>query len=94
MSRLIIIFILAAAAYVLIKGLMAVAFFFRAKSKQGPRAVTGRPMVQDPICGTYVPKENALEASIGGEVRYFCSPECLEKSRAAESGSHRTEEGR
>ncbi len=38
-----------------------------------------KELVQDPQCHTYIPKETALTAHIGGKVHYFCSRECLEK---------------
>jgi uncharacterized protein len=36
----------------------------------------GEEMVRDPQCGTYVPRGQALEKTIGGEKVYFCSSEC------------------
>jgi uncharacterized protein len=38
-----------------------------------------KELVQDPHCHTYIPKETALKATIGGEVYYFCSQKCLEE---------------
>jgi hypothetical protein len=34
-------------------------------------------LVKDPVCGTYVPQANAIEA--GGQ--FFCSEECRRKFR-------------
>jgi len=36
----------------------------------------GAPMVQDSQCGTYVPRDDAVVKTIGGEKHYFCSKEC------------------
>jgi YHS domain-containing protein len=37
-------------------------------------------MVQDPVCGVYVPKRQALVWGANQkEEKYFCSPECREK---------------
>lgn len=33
-------------------------------------------MVQDPVCRTYVPKESAVSARIGGQTYFFCSQDC------------------
>ncbi len=37
--------------------------------------------VQDPVCGIYVLKEDAVIGKVEGERVYFCSMECLEKYR-------------
>jgi uncharacterized protein len=41
-------------------------------------------MVKDPVCGTYLPRGDAVRETIGGEPLYFCSQECLSqyKTRA------------
>ncbi len=36
-------------------------------------------MVQDPACGVYVPRQQAVRARIKGKVHYFCSDECRQK---------------
>jgi YHS domain-containing protein len=36
-------------------------------------------MVKDPVCGTYLPKSDAVSARIGGETLYFCSKQCLSR---------------
>lgn len=41
----------------------------------------GEELVQDPVCGTFVPISNALKLKNGGKTLYFCSRECLEKYR-------------
>ena len=36
-------------------------------------------MVEDPYCGTFIPKSSALEKKSGGEKLYFCSKECWQQ---------------
>ena len=36
-------------------------------------------MVQDPECKTYIPREEAVRAVIGGRELFFCSRECADK---------------
>jgi YHS domain-containing protein len=36
-------------------------------------------MVQDPVCGTYVPAGQALSLTREKETLYFCSSECRDK---------------
>lgn len=38
-------------------------------------------MVKDEVCGTYIPREDALRESRGGEEHFFCSEECRRKFR-------------
>ncbi len=33
-------------------------------------------MVQDPQCGTYVPRHEAVSAWVGGAEKFFCSKQC------------------
>ena len=39
-------------------------------------------MVKDEVCGTYVPRDEALTEVRGGVTHYFCSEECRRKSPA------------
>ncbi|MBI5197373.1 MAG: hypothetical protein HZA19_02070 [Nitrospirae bacterium] len=39
----------------------------------------GGDMVKDPVCGTYIPTDRAVQRQIGREIRYFCSEECAKK---------------
>lgn len=36
----------------------------------------GEEMVQDPQCGTYLPRGDALTKTVRGEKHYFCSATC------------------
>ena len=42
----------------------------------------GEDLVQDPFCKTYVPKSQAYQREIEGQVQFFCSRECCEKHLA------------
>jgi uncharacterized protein len=45
-------------------------------------------MVQDPVCGTYVPKRMALLVTRPGEGQvFFCSPACRDKFLAEGAGT-------
>ncbi len=41
----------------------------------------GEEMVQDPHCGTYVPRSLAVEQVIKGRTCHFCSEECRDAYR-------------
>lgn len=78
--RLISLFILAFAAYLVIKSILGLAYLYR-KKQQADRRIKERPggeMAEDPMCHTYIPKATALKHSIAGEVFYFCGRECAE----------------
>ena len=36
-------------------------------------------LVQDPVCGVYCPKQEAITLNIKGKKIYFCSTECRDK---------------
>jgi uncharacterized protein len=42
----------------------------------------GVQMVRDPVCGTFLPPEQAVTLSERGSVRYFCSEKCRDAFRA------------
>jgi YHS domain-containing protein len=56
---------------------------FRKRNKQRDVVIgaDGQPltdvMVKDPVCGTYLPKGDAVRETVGGRTLYFCSRECL-----------------
>lgn len=59
-------------------------------AKRGPGPDTeGEELVQDPVCGTYIPRSTA----IARRGRYFCSPQCAEAFDLG-AGSGSAEEGR
>ncbi len=36
-------------------------------------------MVQDPVCGVYIPKDQAVHIKVNGKDIFFCSKECKNK---------------
>jgi uncharacterized protein len=48
----------------------------------GPAKIAGE-LVKDPLCGTYIPRDTAIAARLGGETRYYCSVTCRDKDADA-----------
>ena len=76
MVRVIIIVLLAYFAYKLFRGLLGI----------GPKATRENDsggvvseMVEDPLCKTYIPRNEAYRAVVNGEELFFCSKECADK---------------
>jgi len=55
------------------------------RERAGAAPRTGEPMVQDPLCGMYLPKSSAVSMEIGGRTHYFCSRQCADKYREREA---------
>lgn len=54
------------------------------RSRSQPRStLTSVPLVHDSVCNTHIPRDRALRATIGGEERFFCSPECRDQALRA-----------
>jgi len=68
----------------LILGLLIVLYFLLRNVFRGKRESPGERkapadqgrMVQDPVCGVFVPKGSAVIETIGGKEYYFCSRDC------------------
>ena len=76
MYRLFLIFGLLAVLFVLLKGV------YRSSKQSGRPAgppLDGDQMVQDPVCGVFVPRKTAVVRQIGADTHCFCSRECAEK---------------
>ena len=43
-------------------------------------------LVQDPVCGTFIPRANALKAQKDGQDYFFCSEGCLKRFRRSGPG--------
>jgi YHS domain-containing protein len=54
---------------------------FHAKPAAPPAAKSrgGEAMERDPHCGTYVPRGDAVEGSVGGKRLWFCSSRCRDE---------------
>jgi YHS domain-containing protein len=55
----------------------------RAARNPGPAASREKALVKDEVCGTYLPRDEALHEVRHGRDAYFCSEECRQKSRTA-----------
>ncbi len=54
----------------------------RAQARTQPQRRDQGVMVKDEVCGTYIPREEALIETCDGVERYFCSEECRRKGQA------------
>ena len=81
MVRLIIFIIVLYILYRVVRG------FIRSISSQKPNSsVRGGDvdeMVQDPQCGTYIPRRDAVQKYIEGRPQLFCSEECAKQYELA-----------
>jgi YHS domain-containing protein len=53
---------------------------FKSKKKrrhQSPKAI--EEMKKDPVCGTYIPENQAIRFRRNNTIYYFCSEECKQK---------------
>lgn len=48
-------------------------------------SAAGVDMVRDHVCNTFLPRERALSAVLGGREEHFCSAECRDRALAAVS---------
>jgi YHS domain-containing protein len=74
--RLLVIVLLIRAVWGFLRGLAQGAAGAPPIGRGGPREPSPVQLVKDPVCGTYVPRSRALEATAGGETRQFCSETC------------------
>jgi YHS domain-containing protein len=51
-----------------------------------PPVEAGGELKRDPVCGTFISTATALLKTVGREVYYFCSAECLERFSQKKSG--------
>lgn len=75
--------VLAAVVYVLYRWLRRGAAPLRRDRPEARPPAPGpvEEMVQDPVCGTWVPASQALRLEWKGQSFHFCSQECREKFR-------------
>ncbi len=78
MLRILIIAILIYLLYRLVRG------FTWLKGPQGPEVQDGKgevidEMVQDPNCGTYIPRSDAVKRRVRGKDLCFCSDACADE---------------
>ncbi len=62
---------------------MAKRIFSPRKHKTVGPEEAGEELVQDPVCGCYLPKSQALSLPSEGKRIYFCSEGCFRKYRSS-----------
>jgi hypothetical protein len=65
--------------------LLRVAVRFVANLLVGLREDAPGSLVRDRVCNTFVPRERALRARVGGREEHFCSAACRDRARALAS---------
>jgi YHS domain-containing protein len=78
MARFLWILLLAGIVYFLVKRA-----FSPGKRKVVEPEDRGEEMVQDPVCGCYIPKSQALSLPSQGGKIYFCGEECFQKYKSS-----------
>ncbi len=48
-------------------------------SSRSPGPREGEELVKDPVCGTFIPRREALKAQKDGRDYFFCSEGCLKR---------------
>ena len=84
MIRLIVMLFLVLLFYWVIKGIFSrsqASIGEKRRTQLGPEEV----MVQDPECGVYIHKGDAITSMSDGQSFYFCSKECLDRYRMKDS---------
>ena len=67
--------------YRLVKKTMLAYKEARYASPQEPQGQDTEILVQDPICGTFIPRQDALKVQKDGKDYFFCSEGCLKRFR-------------
>jgi hypothetical protein len=65
--------------------LLLVRFVFRflsgvIRGYRGEGGGRATEMVRDRVCNTFLPRERALRAMVGGREEHFCSPTCRDRA--------------
>jgi len=86
-----VILIVAFVRFVLALFLVRIAFRFIAGVVQGLREPARKDprevdMVRDRVCNTFLPRERALTAIVGGREMHFCSTACRDRALALPAG--------
>ena len=65
----------------LVRFVSAVVYGYRVDAgPRAPRRTGVADLVRDRVCNTFVPRERALKATIGGRDEHFCSAACRDKA--------------
>lgn len=57
-----------------------VAAVFQGMRETPPAGDAAREMVRDQVCNTFLPRDRALTALVGGREAHFCSPACRDRA--------------
>jgi hypothetical protein len=57
-----------------------VAGVVRGMRDTAPAGAGAREMVRDQVCNTFLPRDRALTAVVGGQEAHFCSPTCRDRA--------------
>lgn len=71
--------VLRAVIGVVMKGLADVFGPSQQRAERRANFPTGGELKKDPVCGTYIAIDSAVQKTMGGETYYFCSPACRDK---------------
>jgi len=56
-------------------------FTIAGPTQQAPKMPQPDVLVQDPVCGTFIPRQEALKFTKDGQDYFFCSEGCLKRFR-------------
>ncbi len=82
--RLLVYVILAYIVYSIFKGLAGSG---PRKAASSTRPSAANTLVKDEVCGTFLPREDALRDVVEGREQFFCSQECRKKAKAGADSS-------
>lgn len=51
------------------------------QGQASPRIAEPDTLMQDPVCGTFIPRKEALKMEKNGKEYFFCSEGCLKRFR-------------
>jgi YHS domain-containing protein len=52
------------------------------QNRPRPAVPSGGELKKDPVCGTFIAADTAVQKRIAGELYYFCSADCRDKFKA------------
>jgi len=87
MIRLLLLVIFGFLLYTIVTTLLRLARGGRPLEPEVPpeKSSDGEEMIKDPVCGTYLPRGDAISRQTAEGRVYFCSSECAEQHRKSKS---------
>jgi uncharacterized protein len=83
--RLILGLVLGYVAYRVLRRLKEM-FTLTGQSRQAPKVPEPDVLVQDPVCETFIPRQEALKITKDGQEYFFCSEGCLKRFQRGGGG--------